>query len=102
MRSHGSPQAEFTKVTQCQAIITVRARCGTGLHASEILRLPFIEAGPPEIAAGPPEWSLFKEAQDWTRQPRLLVDSYSRLTLLVDVELGAWLCVRDQEHGAIV
>jgi hypothetical protein len=32
--------------------------------------------------AGPPEWDEFKEAADWTREPRLQVNSYSRLTLL--------------------
>ena len=32
--------------------------------------------------AGPPDWDEFEAAADWTREPRLLVNSYSRLTLL--------------------
>ena len=33
-------------------------------------------------SAGPPEWDLFNaEAAAWSREPRLLVNSYSRLTL---------------------
>ena len=31
---------------------------------------------------GPPEWDLFASGQPWTREPRLLVNSYSRLTLV--------------------
>ena len=30
--------------------------------------------------AGPPEWDEFGDAAAWTREPRLLVNSYSRLT----------------------
>eukprot|EP00035_Acanthoeca_spectabilis_P010123 m.178671 g.178671 ORF g.178671 m.178671 type:complete len:301 (+) comp14930_c0_seq3:1239-2141(+) len=32
-------------------------------------------------SAGPPEWDKFAAAQTWTREPRLQVNSYSRLTL---------------------
>ena len=33
-------------------------------------------------SAGPPEWDLFNaEAAAWPREPRLLVNSHSRLTL---------------------
>ena len=30
--------------------------------------------------AGPPEWAEFGDAAAWTREPRLVVNSYSRLT----------------------
>ena len=33
--------------------------------------------------AGPPEWTLFSaHGEDWTREPRLLVNSYSRMELV--------------------
>ena len=32
-------------------------------------------------SAGPPEWDTFRDADEaWVREPRLLVNSYSRLT----------------------
>merc|ERR1712072_593150 len=32
-------------------------------------------------SAGPPEWDEFSTSEEWTREPRLMVNSYSRLTL---------------------
>ena len=32
--------------------------------------------------AGPPEWDEFGDAAPWTREPRLVVNSYSRMTFL--------------------
>lgn len=34
-------------------------------------------------SAGPPEWDTFRESDEaWSREPRLMVNSYSRLTFV--------------------